>query len=687
MPHHAVRHPTKLKVRVVYDLKAKFNGTSLNDHLLQGPDLTNPLIGVLMRFRHGHYAVTADIEEMFYQVKVPLEDRDVFRFLWWSDGDINKPVSDYRMNVHVFGARSSPSCVNYALRKTAEDHGGWRLNQWTANNKDVLKKIPESERDASVASLDLNASQSGYGTASYLKMVNASERVYCTLVMARARVAPLKPTTIPRLELTAATVAARMDCKLRKELGLKLEDSVFWTDSTSVLKYLFNQKARYHTFVANRVNLIRELSSASAWRYVDTKSNPADLASRGLDVDTFLTSEMWIRGPRFLHEPESSWPQVPEDVKHGSLEDDVEVKVSVMVCETVTTVMSFIEEFASRFSNWQKFVRCHAWVRRFLKRNQMGVQASSKIVRLRPFLQDGLLRVGGRLRHSGRHFNATHPIILPNKSSLVKLMSIEVMDSMETDSFINALRRFTARRGPVKSIRSDNGTNLVGAEKVLRQELQLLDQTAICDTMSTRGISWCFNPPHASHFGGVWERQIRSIRRVLSGICYQQTLTDDSLHTLFCEVEAIINGRPLTRVTDDPDCLQPLTPSMLLNLKGSPGPVMNTDNKNLYARRRWKQVQYLADLFWKRWSKEYLPLLQERQKWNIKRRDVKKGDIVLALDERLPRGTWPLARVIEVMCDSDGHVRSAKLKTVSGEYIRPISKMCLLLESEINTEN
>ncbi|XP_069969533.1 uncharacterized protein [Penaeus vannamei] len=532
MPHHAVRHPTKLKVRVVYDLKAKFNGTSLNDHLLQGPDLTNPLIGVLMRFRHGHYAVTADIEEMFYQVKVLLEDRDVFRLLWWPDGDINKPVSDYRMNVHVFGARSSPSCVNYALRKTAEDHGevfdeqavtaiiqsfyvdnlllahddkerlikiikdlialcnagGWRLNQWTANNKDVLKKIPESERDASVASLDLSkddlpvertlgvhwsmaedcftfkiclgdkpltrrgvlsivasiydplgmvapltlpakmilqdmcqmqlgwdenmgdkeaahwrkwleqlpklsrfklprslvpisfgsiisyllhhfadASQSDYGTASYLKMVNASERVHCTLVMARARVAPLKPT-ITRLDLTATTVAARMDCKLRKELGLKLEDSVFWTDSTSVLKYLFNQKARYHTFVANRVNLIRELSSASAWRYVDTKSNPADLASRGLDVDTFLTSEMWIRGPRFLHEPKSSWPQVPEDVKHGSLEDDVEVKVSVMVCETVTTVMSFIEEFTSCFSNWQKFVRCHAWVRRFLKR-------------------------------------------------------------------------------------------------------------------------------------------------------------------------------------------------------------------------------------------------------------------------------------------------------------------------------
>lgn len=79
MPHHAVRHPIKLKVHVVYNLKAKFNGTSLNDHLLQRLDLTNPLIGVFIRFRHGHYAVTADIE-MFSQVKVSLEDRHVFHF-------------------------------------------------------------------------------------------------------------------------------------------------------------------------------------------------------------------------------------------------------------------------------------------------------------------------------------------------------------------------------------------------------------------------------------------------------------------------------------------------------------------------------------------------------------------------------------------------------------------------------
>ncbi|XP_069993532.1 uncharacterized protein [Penaeus vannamei] len=185
MPHHAVHHPTKPKLRVVYDLKAKFQGISLNDHLLQGPDLTNALIGVILRFRQGQYAVTADIEEMFHQVKVPPEDRDVLRFLWWPGGDTSRAPVEYRMSVHVFGAKSSPSCVNFALRRTAEEHGsqygnevievirrnfyvdnlliasddkesmkqlvkdlidlcaarGWRLNQWTSNNKTFWRQF------------------------------------------------------------------------------------------------------------------------------------------------------------------------------------------------------------------------------------------------------------------------------------------------------------------------------------------------------------------------------------------------------------------------------------------------------------------------------------------------------------------------------------------------------------------
>ncbi|XP_068237179.1 uncharacterized protein [Palaemon carinicauda] len=118
--------------------------------------------------------------------------------------------------------------------------------------------------------------------------------------MGRARVAPLKRPSIPQMELTAAAVAAQLDCKIRSELDLQLCDSVLWTDSTSVLKYIRNLSARYRTFVNNRVNLIRDLSDNTAWRYVNNSANPSDLASQGLDVDKLLESSLWLTGPEFL---------------------------------------------------------------------------------------------------------------------------------------------------------------------------------------------------------------------------------------------------------------------------------------------------------------------------------------------------------------------------------------------------
>ncbi|KAK7882732.1 hypothetical protein WMY93_028906 [Mugilogobius chulae] len=122
IPHHGVRHKKKLKLRVVFDCPSSYQGTSLNKELLQGPDLTNTLIGVLLRFRKEKIAVMADIEAMFYQVFVAENDRDSLRFLWWPDGDISKEPQVHRMRVHLFGAVSSPSIANFALRQTAEDN-------------------------------------------------------------------------------------------------------------------------------------------------------------------------------------------------------------------------------------------------------------------------------------------------------------------------------------------------------------------------------------------------------------------------------------------------------------------------------------------------------------------------------------------------------------------------------------
>lgn len=123
LPHHGIYHPKKLdKIRVVFDCSAKFDGVSLNNELLQGPNLANNLLGVVIHFRQEKIAVLGDIESMFYQVKVPPKDRDCLRFFWWKNGNTEEEPLVYRMTVHLFGATSSPSCCNFALHRTAEKH-------------------------------------------------------------------------------------------------------------------------------------------------------------------------------------------------------------------------------------------------------------------------------------------------------------------------------------------------------------------------------------------------------------------------------------------------------------------------------------------------------------------------------------------------------------------------------------
>ena len=142
-----------------------------------------------------------------------------------------------------------------------------------------------------------DASQVGYGAVTYRRLVNESSQIHCTFVMSKARVVLLKKITIPRLELSAATVSVRLDKMIKRELIVAVDRSFF---CTSVLKYVANSHTRFHTFVANRLSQIHDCSSPSRWRYVPSKLNPADDASRGLKVDELLTNSRWKVGPPFL---------------------------------------------------------------------------------------------------------------------------------------------------------------------------------------------------------------------------------------------------------------------------------------------------------------------------------------------------------------------------------------------------
>ena len=170
----------------------------------------------------------------------------------------------------------------------------------------------------------MDASDHGYGTVSYVRLENQDKAIHLAFILGKARVVSLKQKTIPCLELTAAVLAVKVDNMLRKELSLQLEKSCFWTDSQTVLKYINNETKRFHTFVANTVASIREPTNVAQWRYISSKSNPADEASIGLSVDNFLACKRWIEAPEFLRKPEVDWPQcfAPQPI----LKEDPEVK-------------------------------------------------------------------------------------------------------------------------------------------------------------------------------------------------------------------------------------------------------------------------------------------------------------------------------------------------------------------------
>ena len=224
---------------------------------------------------------------------------------------------------------------------------------------------------------------------------------------------------------------------------------------------------------------------------------------------------------------------------------------------------------------------------------------------------------------------------------------------------------------------SDNGTNFVCPEREIRQ-------CQIRDELLQRWCQWVFQPPKASHASGVWERLIRSTRTTLKAMLGESLVEEDVLATVLTEVEATLNSRPLCAVSDDPNDLQPLTPNHLLLQRTVSGlPPGTFVKEDMLLRKKWRQTQILADHFWRRWLKEYVPALQERQKWHRPRRNAQVGDLVLVVDQDLPRGKWHLARIVRVIQGKDGLVRTVEVKTgSSSSLLRPIQKLCLLEESE-----
>lgn len=252
-----------------------------------------------------------------------------------------------------------------------------------------------------------------------------------------------------------------------------------------------------------------------------------------------------------------------------------------------------------------------------------------------------------------------------------RAVHIEVVHSLSTDSFLNAFRRFVALRGSVRKIRCGQGTNFVGAKNDLLK--------IGCDVE--------FNPPAASHRGGVWERMIGLARRIIEAILCEHgsRLDDEGLMTVLSEAASVINSRPLNVDNiSDPQSLEPLTPNHLITMKSKVIPrtlaAEHAEPSDLYASKQWRRVQYLIDLFCSRWRREIIQAYQSRAKWNNHRPNVIVGDLVLVMDEQCHRSHWKLGRVADVYPSKDSLVRSVNVQLSDRSFLkRPVQKLIKLL--------
>ncbi len=258
-----------------------------------------------------------------------------------------------------------------------------------------------------------------------------------------------------------------------------------------------------------------------------------------------------------------------------------------------------------------------------------------------------------------------------------RAVHIEVLRSLDSDEFLMAFERFTARRGVPKVVISDNGGNFVKGQRELR-ELRLEWASVNKNSLVERypDIEWRFNTPLTPHCGGIFERLIKSSKLAFASMCQRRTPTEVEFHTLSTNVEAVLNSRPLVPRDQEEDGRDPeaLTPAHFLGA-GAPyedlAPLGEEDN----LAKRWQGLQHAKQYFWTRFIKEVVPRLQGREKWRHARYTPQVGEVVLLLEDKA-RGHWPLARVLEVYhSGADGLARMVLLKYRGKELKRPVQRV------------
>ncbi|XP_062558210.1 uncharacterized protein LOC134223091 [Armigeres subalbatus] len=540
-----------------------------------------------------------------------------------------------------------------------------------------------------------------------------------------------------------------------------------WSDSATVLSWIRADHRKYKQFVACRIGELLTISDVSLWRWVPSKQNPADIATKWGNGPDLKNDSVLFNGPSFLQLVEADWPKerkftppTEEELRPCYTINKIAIPEHLVELERFSQLtrairaVAYVYRFAEnlkqkirgqvrlvgpltseelqraeclliRESQWQCFPDEMVILRRNCEKAidaQTPLAKDSALYQLCPFLDEqGIARVDGRIGAAPYVEKETKfPVILSKRHRLTTLLldgyhrkylhgnKETVVNEVRQRCYIPKLRAAVnsvakacqwcrvyksspkiPRMAPLPLARLASFVRpftyvgldffgpltVKGAARLIQEQME---QLAVTFTGTT--TRWIFNPPGTPHMGGAWERMVRSIKTAVeTAYTNNRKLDDEALETFMVEAEAIVNSRPLTYLPLTSEESEALTPNHFLlgNSSGVRQPVTEATDPAEALRSSWSQVQHQLDVFWRRWTREYLPTLTKRPKWCGEEKPIMEGQLVLVVGDG-KRNEWTRGRIVEAIKGADGRIRQAIVQTARGLVRRPVARLAIL---------